>query len=181
MERLSLFIFHKIYGCFCCEKNIRTTKELLWLFSLKEIRTMALDHVSRQIRPHFVRPEAHQRVLVYLQGLTLDASRKNAWQVAEAMGEAAPYAIQHVLDRAKWDCDGVRDELRASVREALSSPNAVLVIDETGFLKKGEKSVGVQRQYGLKIARSALPVHVDTPWWSANCICPKAGLNFPTL
>jgi SRSO17 transposase len=76
-----------------------------------------------------------------------DASRKNAWQVAEAMGEAVPYAIQHVLDRAKWDCDGVRDELHASVQEALSSPNAVLVIDETGFLKKGEKSVGVQRQY----------------------------------
>jgi SRSO17 transposase len=63
------------------------------------------------------------------------------------MGEAAPYAIQHVLDRAKWDCDGVRDELHAYVREALSSPGAVLVIDETGFLKKGWKSVGVQRQY----------------------------------
>jgi SRSO17 transposase len=147
MERLSLFIFHKIYGCFFCEKNTRTTKELLWLFSLKEIWTTALDHLSRQIRPHFVRPEAHQRALVYLQGLMSDASRKNAWQVAEAMGEAAPYAIQHLLDRAKWDCDGVRDELRASVWEALSSPNAVLVIDETGFLKKGEKSVRVQRQY----------------------------------
>ncbi|GHO88559.1 hypothetical protein KSZ_65650 [Dictyobacter formicarum] len=52
------------------------------------------------------------------------------------MGETAPYAIQHVLDRAKWDCDGVRDELHAYAREALSSPDAVLVIDETGFLKK---------------------------------------------
>jgi DDE superfamily endonuclease len=144
---------------------------------------MALDHLSRQIRPHFVRPEAHQRVLVYLQGLMSDASRKNAWQVAEAMGEVAPYAIQHVLDRAKWDCDGVRDELRASVREALSSPNAVLVIDETGFLKKGgnrweSNGSTVARLDGLKIARSAFfwltPVRVDTPWWIANCICPKA-------
>jgi SRSO17 transposase len=76
-----------------------------------------------------------------------DASRKNAWQVAEEMGETTPYAIQHLLDRAKWDCDGVRDTLQASIREALSAPDAVLVIDETGFLKKGEKSVGVQRQY----------------------------------
>src|SRR5437899_11059096 len=76
-----------------------------------------------------------------------DVARKNAWQVAEEMGEATPYAIQHVLDRAKWDCDGVRDELHAYVREALSTPDAVLVLDETGFLKKGDKSVGVQRQY----------------------------------
>jgi SRSO17 transposase len=55
--------------------------------------------------------------------------------------------MQHLLDRAKWDCDGVRDELRTYVRETLADPNGVLVIDETGFLKKGRKSVGVQRQY----------------------------------
>jgi SRSO17 transposase len=63
------------------------------------------------------------------------------------MGETTPYAIQHLLDQAKWDCDGVRDTLQAYIQEALSAPDAVLVIDETGFLKKGEKSVGVQRQY----------------------------------
>jgi len=103
--------------------------------------------LSQQIRQYFVRPESHQRALAFIQGLLSETSRKNAWQVAEEMGEAAPYAIQHLLDRAKWDCDGVRDELRASVREALSAPDAVLVIDETGFLKKGGKSVGVQRQY----------------------------------
>src|SRR6266478_2483831 len=73
--------------------------------------------------------------------------RKNGWQVAEEMGEATPYAMQHLLDRAKWDCDGVRDELSVFVLETLAAPNAVLVIDETGFLKKGTKSVGVQRQY----------------------------------
>ena len=113
----------------------------------KEVWTTALDQLSQRIRQYFVRPEADQRTLAYLQGLMSDASRKNTWQVAEEMGEAAPYAIQHVLDRAKWDCDGVRDELHAYVREALSSLGAVLVIDETGFLKKGWKSVGVQRQY----------------------------------
>lgn len=73
--------------------------------------------------------------------------RKNGWQVAEAVGEATPYAVQHVLDRAKWDCDGVRDELRAYISETLAASRAVVVIDETGFLKKGTKSVGVQRQY----------------------------------
>jgi SRSO17 transposase len=67
--------------------------------------------------------------------------------VAEEMGETTPYAIQHLLDRARWDCDRVRDELRAYVQETLASPHAVLVVDETGFLKKGGKSAGVQRQY----------------------------------
>jgi SRSO17 transposase len=73
--------------------------------------------------------------------------RKNAWQLAEALGEVTPYAIQHLLDRAKWNCDEVRDALRAYVVETLAASDAVLVIDETGFLKKGTKSVGVQRQY----------------------------------
>ncbi len=73
--------------------------------------------------------------------------RKNGWQVAEELGEATPYAMQHLLDRTRWDCDGVRDALRAYVCEMLATPNAVLVIDETGFLKKGHQSVGVQRQY----------------------------------
>ena len=63
------------------------------------------------------------------------------------MGEATPDAMQHLFDRARWDGDRVRDELRASIQEMLVSPHAVLVIDETGFLKKGGKSVGVQRQY----------------------------------
>lgn len=76
-----------------------------------------------------------------------DLPRKNGWQVAEAIGEATPYAVQHLLDRAKWDCDGVRDELKAYVLETLATAEAVVVIDETGFLKKGAKSVGVQRQY----------------------------------
>lgn len=94
-----------------------------------------------------MRPEPHPRALAYLQGLMSPVERKNGWQVAEAVGEVAPYAMQHVLDRAKWDCDGVRDELRVYVLETLAAPNAVLVIDERGFLKKGPKSVGVQRQY----------------------------------
>ena len=113
----------------------------------EEIWTRAFNYVSQQIRQYFVRTESHQRALAYLQGLMSQASRKNGWQVAEEMGESTPYAIQHLLDRARWDCDRVRDELRAYVQETLADPHAVLVIDETGFLKKGCKSVGVQRQY----------------------------------
>jgi SRSO17 transposase len=113
----------------------------------EEMRTTAFNHLSQQIRQYFARPESHRCALTYLQGLMSGASRKNGWQVAEEMGEATPYAIQHLLDRAKWDCDGVRDELHTSVQETLASPHAVLVIDETGFLKKGGKAVGVQRQY----------------------------------
>ena len=63
------------------------------------------------------------------------------------MGETAPYRVQHLLDRARWDADAARDHLRAYVLEELSSPDAVLIADETGFLKKGEHSVGVKRQY----------------------------------
>jgi len=83
----------------------------------------------------------------YLRVLLSPVERKNGWQVAEEAGEATPYAMQHLLDRAKWDPDGVRDELRSYVSETLGDEAAVLVIDETGFLKKGSKSVGVQRQY----------------------------------
>ena len=82
-----------------------------------------------------------------MQGLMSTASRKNGWQVAEELGEATPYAIQHLLDRARWDCDEVRDELRTYIGEILADSKGVVVIDETGFLKKGGKSVGVQRQY----------------------------------
>ena len=84
---------------------------------------------------------------MYLRVLLSPVKRKNGWQVAEEAGEATPYAMQHLLDRAKWDPDGVRDELRSYVTEMLGDEAAVLVIDETGFLKKGSKSVGVQRQY----------------------------------
>jgi SRSO17 transposase len=113
----------------------------------EEIWTTAFHQLGQRIRQHFVRQEPHNRALSYLRGLMSDVSRKNGWQLAEEVGEATPYAMQHLLDRAKWDCDGVRDELQTYVRETLADPLGVVVIDETGFLKKGGKSVGVQRQY----------------------------------
>jgi SRSO17 transposase len=95
----------------------------------------------------FARSEARERSLAYLQGLLSHCERKNGWQLAEWMGEAAPYRVQHLLDRARWDADAARDRLRGYVLEELSSPDAVLIADETGFLKKGVHSVGVKRQY----------------------------------
>jgi SRSO17 transposase len=95
----------------------------------------------------FARSEARERSLAYLQGLLSHCERKNSWQLAEWMGEVAPYRVQHLLDRARWDADAARDRLRDYVLEQLSSPNAVLIADETGFLKKGIHSVGVKRQY----------------------------------
>lgn len=73
--------------------------------------------------------------------------RKNSWQLAEAAGDATLYGVQHLLGRANWDADGLRNDLREHVLERLGDEEAVLVVDETGLLKKGKGSVGVKRQY----------------------------------
>jgi SRSO17 transposase len=73
--------------------------------------------------------------------------RKNGWQLAEVNGDATPYGVQHLLGRAQWDANALRDDLRPYVLEHLGAPQAVLVVDETGFLKKGQHSAGVARQY----------------------------------
>lgn len=95
----------------------------------------------------FVRAEPRRRALAYLRGLLSPVERKNGWQLAEQAGEPTPDGMQHLLARANWDADAVRDDLRSYVVEHLGDPDGVLVVDETGFLKKGTKSVGVQRQY----------------------------------
>jgi SRSO17 transposase len=94
-----------------------------------------------------VRRESRLRAKKYLYGLLSSVKRKNGWQIAEEVGESTAYNIQHLLDRAKWDCDGLRDEVLTYVYETLVDSKSVLVVDETGFLKKGTESVGVQRQY----------------------------------
>jgi SRSO17 transposase len=95
----------------------------------------------------FGRAEPRQRARGYVEGLLSPVERKNGWQLAEQAGEATPYGTQRLLAGARWDADAVRDDLRAYVVEHLGDPAGVLVVDETGFLKKGTKSVGVQRQY----------------------------------
>lgn len=106
-----------------------------------------LERVHQHVGPRFARSEPRQRVRAYLQGLLGPVARKNGWQLAEQAGEPTPTGMQRVLSGARWDADAVRDDLRAYVVEHLAAPQAVLVIDETGFLKKGVKSVGVKRQY----------------------------------
>jgi SRSO17 transposase len=117
--------------------------------SLETIQTWALwlTEVERRIMPHFARREARHRVWAYLRGLLSPIERKNGWQVAEAVGDTTPYGIQHLLGRARWDAAEVCQALRAYIVEHLGDPQAVLVVDETGFLKKGQHSAGVARQY----------------------------------
>jgi hypothetical protein len=82
-----------------------------------------------------------------MKGLPSHAERKNGWQLAEEAGERTPDGMQRLLNASRWDVDAVRDDLLAYVSEQLADSAAVLVIDETGFVKKGTKSVGVKRQY----------------------------------
>lgn len=99
-----------------------------------------------RIAHHFVRSEPRQRALAYLKGLLGEVEHKNGWQLAEYVGDATPDGVQRLLNSYDWDADRVRDDLHSYVIEHLSDPQIVLVVDETGFLKKGTKSVGVQRQ-----------------------------------
>lgn len=108
----------------------------------------ALEDLYGRMAHRFARSEARDRVRRYLVGLLGRVERKNGWQMAEAIGEAEPLGIQRLLNSAKWDADAVRDDLRSYVLEHLADEaSGVLIVDETGFLKKGEKSVGVARQY----------------------------------
>jgi SRSO17 transposase len=100
-----------------------------------------------RIAPRFYREEARERAKRYLGGLLGPVQRRNAWQLAEHLGELNPDGVQRLFNAARWDADPVRDDLQQYVVEHLGDDQAVLVVDETGFLKKGTKSVGVQRQY----------------------------------
>ena len=107
-----------------------------------------LGELHRRIGHRFARSEVRERVLRYLVGLLGRVERKNGWQMAEAIGEADPQGVQRLLNSARWDADEVRDDLRSYVVEHLGDEKrGILIVDETGFLKKGEKSVGVARQY----------------------------------
>ena len=106
-----------------------------------------IEKVHECIVGRFRRPEPRRRALEYLQGLLSSVERKNGWQLAEQVGDATPDGVQRLLSTYRWDADQVRDDHRDYVVEHLGDADGVLVVDETGFLKKGDKSVGVQRQY----------------------------------
>jgi SRSO17 transposase len=116
---------------------------------IEEVQAWAvgLDALHARIAGRFARAEPRRRALTYLRGLLGNVDRKNGWQLAEHAGERTPDGMQRLLSTADWEPDLVRDDLRAYVVEHLGDPQAVLVVDESGFLKKGRTSVGVQRQY----------------------------------
>ena len=103
--------------------------------------------IERLIGSLYARSDARARAMSYLAGLLSPAERKNSWQLAEQSGVSNPYGFQHLLGRADWDPDALRDKLRSYVTDYLADRDAVGVIDETGFLKKGIHSAGVARQY----------------------------------
>lgn len=117
--------------------------------NLREIDQYAAEFESFHARfaGFFVRSEPREAARQYLRGLLAPVPRKNCWQMAEATGAKDPQAMQRLLFGALWDADAVRDELQTFVVERFGKADGIGIVDETGFLKKGTKSVGVKRQY----------------------------------
>jgi SRSO17 transposase len=105
------------------------------------------DQLMGGVAGRFGRVDLRRRARAFVRGLLADLPRKNCWTIAEHAGDATPDGMQHLLARAVWDHDQVRDDLRDYLVDHLGDPEATLVIDETGDLKKGTHTVGVQRQY----------------------------------
>jgi SRSO17 transposase len=106
-----------------------------------------LDTAFARIAGRFGRVEPRRRARAFLLGLLSDVETRSCWQVAEQAGDSSPHGMQRLLGEAVWDADQVRDDLRGYVVDAVGDPAGVLIIDDTGDLKKGNHSVGVQRQY----------------------------------
>jgi SRSO17 transposase len=107
----------------------------------------AFEVLMSRIAGRFARVEPRRRVWDLVLGLLSDLPGKNCWSIAEWAGEATPDGMQHLPGRARWDADAVRDDVREYVLEHLRDEGAVLVAGETGDVKKGTHTVGVQRQY----------------------------------
>jgi SRSO17 transposase len=105
------------------------------------------DELMGRIAGRFGRVEPRRRARAFVLGLLSGLPRKNCWSIAEYAGDPTPGGMQHLLGRARWDADAVRDDLRDYLTERLGDPGAVLVVDETGDVKKGTATAGVQRQY----------------------------------
>ena len=116
--------------------------------ALETVRAWAVwqTEVERRILPRCARREARRRAWESLRGVLSPVERKNGWHVAEVNWDTTPYGVQHLLGRAQWEADEVREDLASYVAEHMGDPQAVLVVDETGFLKKGQHSAGVARQ-----------------------------------
>ena len=112
-----------------------------------ELWRTRLDELLVRVGEHVIRREARMRLRDYIKGLLAQVGRKNTWQIAEYVGHATPDGLQRLLARAVWDPERVRDEVRDYAAEHLGAEDGVLIVDETGFIKKGTSSAGVSRQY----------------------------------
>src|SRR6266536_6247076 len=106
-----------------------------------------LDELLGRVAGRFGRVDLRRRARAFVGGLLADLPRKNCWTIAEQAGDPSPDGMQHLLGRAVWDEDALRDDVRDYVNARLGDQESVLVVDETGDLKKGTTTVGVQRQY----------------------------------
>jgi SRSO17 transposase len=163
----------------------------------RETFEAAMGHIAAR----FARVEPRLRAGQLVLGLLSDLPRKNCWTIAEWAGEASPHGMQHLLCRASWDADAVRDDVREYIVEHLRDDAAVLVVDETGDVKKGTCTVGVQRQYtgtARRIENSQVAVYlvyagerghaavdrelyIPRSWTCAPDRCRAAGLSEDTV
>lgn len=131
-----LLVWNKITAAVAAEHSVEVDR---W--------QAAFSEVTDRIAPRFARYEPLRHAVGLMQGMLAGLERKNCWTIAEHRGQTSPHALQHLLGRAKWDADAVRDDLRGYVVDHFADPDAILVVDETGDVKHGTHSVGVQRQY----------------------------------
>ena len=106
-----------------------------------------LKSFQQRLSPYFARSEARQAAFNYIQALLSPVERKNGWQIAEQVGNENPYRVQHLLGRSQWDAEKLAQEVRQYGVEGLGESDDIFAVDETGFLKQGNQSVGVQVQY----------------------------------
>lgn len=118
------------------------------------LRDAELDSLLLRVGERFGRVEPRRRMRDYVRGLLGPVGRKNSWQIAEHAGNDTPYGLQRLLSWCQWDPDDIRDDLQEYVAERLGQPDGVLIVDDTGFLKKGTVSAGVQRQYSGTAGRT---------------------------
>jgi SRSO17 transposase len=147
--------------------------------------TGGLDGLFALVAGRFLRAEPRRRARAYVRGLLAPLAGKNGWTLAEVAGDTTPDGMQRLLNSAQWDTDGVRDDVRGYVVAHLGEPGGVLIVDKTGFLKKGFKSAGVQRQYSGTAGRVGVfcayahrqGPHVDRP--RALPGAPRGALSYP--
>ncbi|WP_247697557.1 transposase, partial [Streptomyces sp. b94] len=119
-----------------------------------DVWSTEIEELFLRIGHRFGRVDLRRRMRAYVRGLLGPVGRKNSWQLAEHAGHATPHGLQNLLNRARWNPDDVRDDLQEYVAERLGGPDGVLIVDDTGFLKKGTVSAGVQRQYSGPAGRT---------------------------